>query len=89
MVAKPSSLKSWVLVSWSDSDLSGYEADVERGVEMEESCEETADESHLLSSLTSYLVPLEVQQRLWSEIPMWHCVELLKEGMKHGVNMNW
>ena len=86
-----SSLQSWVVIS--DSDLSGYEADVERGAtsyltEAGESCDEL-EESQLLSSLTSYLVPPEVCRQLWSLTPLSHCLELLKESMKGGLSVNW
>lgn len=85
------SLRSWVMVSEpSDSELSGYEADVERGshsVELAESCgdmEEELEEGELLRSLTSYLVPPEVQQRVWLLPPIWHCIELLRENVSKG-----
>ena len=87
-----SSLQDWVLVSMSDSELSGYEADVERGTtfwsEVGESCDEL-EESQLLQSLTSYLVPVEVQQKLWLLAPLYQCIELLRESMKGSVTMNW
>ena len=87
-----SSLRDWVMISMSDSELSGYEADVERGTsywsEIGESCDEL-EESQLLQSLTSYLVPAEVQQRLWLLAPLYQCIELLRESLKGSVSVNW
>lgn len=74
----------------SDSELSGYEADVERGshsLELAESCgdmEEELEEGEMLRSLTSYLVPPEVQQSVWLLPPIWHCIELLRENISKG-----
>lgn len=90
--APGSSSKSWVMISMSDSELSGYEGDVERGTnaltEVGESCDEL-DESQLLQSLTNYLVPMELRERLWSLKPLFHCIELLRDGVKKGINVNW
>lgn len=88
------SLRSWVIVSSpkSDSELSGYEADIEKGGTNQTEVGESADEleeSQLLSSLTSYLVPSSVQQRLWLMRPVLYCIELLREGMKGGMGSNW
>ena len=91
-VSGSSSLQDWVVISMSDSELSGYEADVERGTtfwsEVGESCDEL-EESQLLQSLTSYLVPAEVQQKLWLLAPLYQCIELLRESMKGNVTVNW
>ena len=89
----PSSFKSWVILSMSDSELSGYDGDVEHGTchltEVGESCDEAVDENQLLQSMPTYLVPVEVQQRLWSTVPLRHCIRLLEESMRDGVTTNW
>ena len=89
----PSSFKSWVILSMSDSELSGYEGDVEHGTchltEVGESCDEAVDESQLLQSMPTYLVPVEVQQRLWFTVPLRFCIQLLQESMKEGITANW
>lgn len=70
----------------------GYEADVEHGMmyltEVGESCDER-EESHLVRSLTTCLVPPEVQQRLWIHLPLQHCISLLRESLKAGPSENW
>ena len=77
----------------SDSDLSGYEADVERGsscfTEAGESGGEErgggeGSEGALEQSLVNYLVPPEVQQPLWSIVPLGHCIEVLRESLREG-----
>ena len=82
------SLRSWVMVpEIEEAELSGYEADVEGGchsLEVAESCGEMEGgeglgEGQLLRSLTSYLVPTEVQQRVWLLLPIMHCIDLLRE----------
>ena len=89
----PSSFKSWVILSMSDSELSGYDGDVEHGTchltEVGESCDEAVDESQLLQSMPTYLVPVEVQQRLWFTVPLQHCIRLLEESMREGITTNW
>lgn len=89
----PSSFRSWVVISMSDSELSGYEGDVEQGTchcpEVGESCDEAAEESQLLQSMTTYFVPVEVQQRLWTTRPLQHCIRLLQESMREGITVNW
>ena len=91
----PRSYKSWVILSEpSESELeSGYEADVERGshtVEVAESCGEMEDgelrEGELLRSLTSYLVPTEVRQRVWAMQPIWNCIDLLQKSVSEGLS---
>ena len=91
----PKSYRSWVIIPEpSDSELeSGYEADVERGshtVEVAESCGEMEDgelrEGELLRSLTTYLVPTEVRQRVWIMVPIWHCVDLLEKSVAQGLS---
>ena len=56
--------------------------------EVGESCDER-EESHLVQSLTTYLVPPEVQQRLWIHLPLQHCITLLRESLKAGPSENW
>ena len=91
----PQSYRSWVIIPEpSDSELeSGYEADVERGshnIEVAESCGEMEDgelrEGELLRSLTSYLVPPEVRQRVWIMLPIWNCIDLLRESVSQGLS---
>ena len=91
----PRSYRSWVIIpEQSDSELeSGYEADVERGshnIEVAESCGEMEDaelrEGELLRSLTSYLVPPEVRQRVWIMLPIWNCINLLRESVSQGLS---
>ena len=95
--ATAASYRSWVIIPEpTDSELSGYEADVERGshhnVEVAESCgdmeeeEGNLKEGELLRSLTSYLVPPEVQQRLWILPPIWQCIDLLRENISKGLS---
>ena len=90
----PKSYRSWVIIPEpSDSELeSGYEADVEQGshsLEVAESCGEMEDselkEGELLHSLTSYLVPPEVQQRVWLLVPIWYCIDMLQENVSRGL----
>lgn len=89
----PNSFRSWVIIPEpSDSELSGYEADVERGthnVEMAESCGEMEGgelkDGELLHSLTSFLVPPEVKQRVWILLPIWYCIDLLRENISKGL----
>ena len=76
----------------SDSELSGYEADVERGahsIELAESCGEMEEEEgrggELLQSLTSCLVPPEVQKRVWILRPIWYCIDILRENVSQGL----
>ena len=91
----PRSFRSWVIIPEpGDSDQSGYEADIERGthnVEMAESCGEMEDsdlkDGELLRSLTSYLVPPEVQQRVWILDPIWYCIDLLRENVSMGLTL--
>ena len=87
------SLRSWVMVpEVGEAELSGYEADVEGGVhglEVAESCGEVEEgegleRGQLVRSLTSYLVPAEVQQRVWLLQPIMHCIELLRECVLKG-----
>ncbi len=93
-VITESSLRSWAIISpqKSDSELSGYKADIEGAesnyVEVAESAKEL-EESHLLSSLISYLVPHAVQQRVWVMKPIWDCIQLLRAGMEGGMSSNW
>lgn len=92
----PHSYRSWVVISdpLKSEDLeSGYEADVERGshnIEVAESCGEMEDnqlrEGELLRSLTSYLVPSEVRQRVWIMLPIWNCIDLLRDCVTHGLS---
>ena len=91
----PRSYRSWVIIPEpSESELeSGYEADVERGshnIEVAESCgemeDEQAREGELLRSLTSYLVPPEVRQRVWIMLPIWNCIDLLRESVSQGLS---
>ena len=91
----PRSYRSWVIIPEpSDSELeSGYEADVERGshnIEVAESCGEMEDaelrEGELLRSLTSYLVPPEVRQRVWIMLPIWNCIDLFRESVSQGLS---
>ena len=81
------------MISMSDSELSGYEGDVEQGTchltEVGESCDEATEEGQLLQSMTTYVVPVEVQQRLWTTLPLQHCIRLLQETMKEGITVNW
>jgi len=74
----------------SDSELSGYEGDVEQGTchcpEVGESCDEATEESQLLQSMTTYFVPVEVQQRLWTTRPLQHCIRLLQENTSRGIS---
>ena len=56
--------------------------------EVGESCDEK-EESQLFESLTTYLVPPEVQQRLWVHLPLQHCISLLRESLKAGPSENW
>ena len=92
----PRSYRSWVMIPEpADLELeSGYEADVERGshsIEVAESCGEMEDdqlrEGELLRSLTSYLVPPEVKQRVWIMLPIWNCVDLLQESVSQGLSL--
>ena len=88
----PRSYRSWVILN--DSELeSGYEADVERGthnIEIAESCGEMEDrelkEGELLRSLTSYLVPTEVKQRVWIVLPIQYCIDILSENVNRGLS---
>ena len=91
----PRSFRSWVIIPEPhNSELeSGYEADVERGthtIEVAESCGEMEDaelkEGELLRSLTSYLVPTEVKQRVWILLPVWYCIDLLRENVSRGLS---
>ncbi len=71
----------------------GYEADGEHdqrtGTEIGESCDE-----HELSSQVIFppfpacFVPVEVRQRLWSTVPLYQCINLLKESIKAGLTSN-
>ena len=94
----PKSFRSWVIIPEpSDSELSGYEADVERGshnIELAESCgemdEEEGREGELLRSLTSCLVPPEVQKRVWILQPIWYGIDLLRENVSRGLTpLGW
>ena len=94
----PKSFQSWVIIPEpSDSELSGYEADVERGahgIELAESCGEMEEEGgrvgELLQSLTSCLVPPEVQKRVWILQPIWYCIDLLRENVSQGlIPLGW
>ena len=91
----PRSYRSWVIIpDPNDSELeSGYEADVERGthnIEVAESAGEMEDgelkEGELLRSLTSYLVPAAVKQRVWILLPIWYCIDLLSENVARGLS---
>ena len=90
----PRSYRSWVIIPEpNDSELeSGYEADVEHGshnIEVAESCGEMEDnelrEGELLQSLTSCLVPPEVQQRVWIQLPITYTIDMLKENVTSGL----
>ena len=88
----PQSYRSWVILNDSEME-SGYEADVEHGthnVEIAESCGEMEDgelkEGELLQSLTSYLVPSEVKQRVWILLPIQYCIDILSENVNRGLS---
>lgn len=77
-----------------ESDASGYEGDIEfcveqwwNGDERYELDDEGEEEesrvagvgSSLQNSITLARVPGEVRRRIWMEVPIWQCVDLLKE----------
>lgn len=69
----------------------GYEADVERhSVDQGESCDGEGVGGLPPMNLPSspYVIPSEVLQRLWTVVPLEHCIHLLRETLKGGINKN-
>ena len=72
----------------------GYEADGEHdkvvGTEIGESCDERESSSQLIfPPFPACFVPVEVRQRLWSTVPLYHCISLLQETISAQPSENW
>ena len=70
-----------------ESDNSGYDGDLEGGMEMVDGDAEEEERAagvggSLLSPLTIIPIPDDIKKPLWFETPIWQCLELITECLK-------